>query len=398
MRPLEGIRVLDLSRLIPGPYCSLLLADLGAEVIKVEESQGGDPDRQIPPFIGGMASRFLILNRNKKSLAVNLKSEEGRQVFLHLAEKADVVLESFRPGTMAKFALEYQDVQKVNPRIVYCSISAYGQDGPYQDVVGHDINILGISGLLDITGEKQGRPIIPGVTIADNAVAMFSAMGILAALLNREKTGCGCYLDMSMLDAVQSWLFDSARYYFAQGQTPGKSEGRLWGGVPNYGVYETKDGKYIVLGALEQKFKGELLKKLGREDLIENEGTTTTTGGERREELSAFLRQTFLSKTREEWLRELEPLNICFSPVNTIGEGFSHPQTLHRQMVREADHPVAGRIKVIGDPLKVSQPPVEPGPAPLLGQHTRELLAELGYSQEEIEGHKRQGVIGFPDV
>jgi crotonobetainyl-CoA:carnitine CoA-transferase CaiB-like acyl-CoA transferase len=395
---LEGTRILDLSRLIPGAYCSLILADLGAEVIKVEDPQVGDYGRQIPPFIGGMASRFLLLNRNKKSLALNLKSEAGRRVFLRLAEKADVVLESFRPGTMQRFGLEYEAVQRANPGIIYCSISAYGQDGPYRDVVGHDVNVLGLSGLLDITGPRQGPPIIPGVTIADNAVAMFSAIGILAALLARDKTGQGQYLDMSMLDSVVSWLFDSARYYFAQGKTPGKSEGRLWGGVPNYAIYETKDGRYVTLGALEQKFKAELLRKLGRPDLIEDQGsTTTTTGGERQEELAAFLRETFLSKTLEQWVQELEELNICFSPVNTIGEAFSHPQVLHRKMLREINHPVAGTIKVIGNPIKMSGLDVEAGPAPLLGQHTREILSDLGYSQQEIEGYKSQGIVAFPE-
>ncbi len=396
MRPLEGIQVLDLSRLIPGPYCSLLLADMGAEVIKVEDPQGGDHGRQTRPFIGGVSSRFLLLNRNKKSVALNLKAEAGRRVFLQLAEKADVVVESFRPGTMDKFALEYEKVRAVNPRIIYCSISAYGQDGPYRDIVGHDINILGLSGLLDITGVRHGQPIIPGVTIADNAAAMFSALGILAALLAREKTGQGRYLDLSMLDSVVSWLFDSVQYQLALGRTPGKSEGRLWGGVPNYGVYETKDGRYITLGSLEPKFKEALLKKLGWEEPIHGQGALSPGGVAVDEDLAAFLRRTLLTRTQEEWVEELEPLNLCFTPVNTVGEAVSHPQVISRRMVVEVEDPQAGHTKIIGDPLKVSDPPVEPRPAPLLGQHTRETLAGLGYGDAEIEEMRRHGVISVP--
>lgn len=397
MRPLEGIRVLDLSRLIPGPYCSLLLADMGSEVIKVEDPQVGDLGRHVQPFIGQMASRFLLLNRNKKSLALNLKTEAGRAVFLRLAERSDVILEGFRPGVMGKLSLGYEKMREVNPRIIYCSISTYGQDGPYRDVIGHDINVLGISGLLDITGVRNGQPIIPGVTIADNASAMLAAMGILAALLAREKTGQGRYLDISMLDSVVSWLFDSVQYQFAEGRTPGRSEGRLWGGVPSYGVYETRDGRYITLGALEQKFKERLLTKLGREDLIEGRGAVTTNiGGEGAEELSVFLKQTFLTKTQQEWVAELADLNICFAPVNTLGEASEHPQVLHRRMVGEVDQPGAGRARVIGDPLKVSDPPVEPGPAPALGEHTVEVLEGLGYSDSEITGMRRKGVVGVP--
>lgn len=388
MRPLEGIRVLDLSRLIPGPYCSLLLADMGAEVIKVEDPKGGDHGREVRPFIGAVGSRFLLLNRNKKSVALNLKDPTGRKVFLQMADKADVILESFRPGTMAKFSLEYEDIRAVNPGIVYCSISAFGQDGPYRDIVGHDVNVLGISGLLDITGVRGGQPIIPGVTIADNAAAMFSAMGILAALLARGKTGQGRFLDISMLDSVMSWLFDSAQYQFAQGRTPGKSEGRLWGGVANYGVYETKDGRYITLGSLEPKFKAALLEHLGAAAMIEGQSVNSN------DELEQFLRSTFVTRTQAEWVQDLEPLNLCFTRVNTIGEALADPQVVARRMVIEMEDPQAGHARVIGDPIKVSDPPVEPGPVPLLGQHTREVLADLGYSAGEIDEMKRRGVVG----
>ncbi len=389
MRPLEGIQVLDLSRLIPGPYCSLLLADMGADVIKVEDPKGGDHGREVRPFIGSVGARFLLLNRNKKSVALNLKDPAGRKVFLQMAEKADVILESFRPGTMAKFALEYEDVRAVNPGIVYSSISAFGQDGPYRDMVGHDVNVIGIAGLLDTTGVKDGQPIIPGVTIADNAAAMFSAMGILAALLARVKTGQGRFLDVSMLDSVMSWLFDSAQYQFAQGRTPGKSGGRLWGGVANYGVYETKDGKYITLGSLEPKFKEALLTQLGALGLIQGQGDAHN------DELAEFLRRTFVTRTQAEWVQELEPLNLCFTPVNTIGEALSHPQVVARRMVIEMDDPQAGHTRVIGDPLKVSDPPVDPGSAPILGQHTREVLYGLGYGDGEIAEMESRGVVGI---
>lgn len=386
--PLQGIRVLDLTRLIPGAFCTCMLGDAGAEVIKIEEPNTGDYEREIHPFIGSMASRFLILNRNKKSVALNLKDKEGRDIFLKMVESSDVLAEGFRPGTMKRLGIDYEALHSINPRLIYCSISSFGHDGPYRDAVAHDINILGMSGFFDITGMRQGPPVIPGVQIADSVAGMNAALSILIALIHREKTGKGQFLDISMFDGMLSWLFDAAKYVFAEESVPRRGEGRLWGGFPNYNTYETRDGKYITVGSLETKFKKTLLEKLGMEDLAAQEdGITSSRLKNSDQALHDSFQDIFLTRTRDEWMEELEGLNICVGPVNTLEEALSHPQAISRKMVVDVDHPSVGAIRQIGSALKLSDVPIDPNrnPAPLLGQHTREVLARLGYDEEQID-------------
>lgn len=393
--PLGDIRILDLTRLIPGAVCTSILGDAGAEVIKIEETEIGDYERQIHPFIGTMASRFLILNRNKKSVAVNLKKEKGREVFLRLAAEADVIVEGFRPGAMKKLGLDYEALHQANKRLIYCSISSFGHDGPYKDVVAHDINIMALSGFFEITGTKSGEPVIPGVQIADSIAGMNAATAILIALRDREKRGAGQFLDISMFDGVISWLFDALRYLFAGCKVPPKGEGRLWGGFPNYNLYETRDGKYIAVGSLENKFKRVLLKELGYEEAAEESDTTTSKTSDSDKELRSFLANSFLTRSRDEWMEKLGKLNICVSPVNTLEEALAHPQLLSRKMVEKVDHPVPGKIDQIGSPLKFSDIPVNPNrlPAPVLGQHTREVLESFGYGEREINELLGQGIL-----
>ena len=394
--PLEGVRVLDLTRLIPGAFCTATLGDAGAEIVKVEDVKTGDYEREIRPFIGSMASRFLILNRNKKSMALNLKGGEGQEIFLKMVSKADVLVEGFRPGAMKKLGLDYESLREINQRLVYCSISSFGQEGPFRDVVAHDINILGLAGFFHVTGVEGGAPVIPGLQIADSVAGMNAALAILFALMNREKTGKGQLLDISMFDGVVSWMFDAVRYAFAGESVPGKGKGRLYGGLPNYNFYETKDGKYVTVGSLETKFKNALLKKLGRDDLIEaGEGITTSDIKESERELHAFLRRAFLTKTRNEWMEELGELNICVSPVNTVEEAIAHPQAAYRGMVIDADHPSAGRIKQTGSPLKMSNISFDATrlPAPRLGEHTREILGSLGYDRGKIDELIKENIV-----
>jgi len=394
--PLEGLRVLDLTRLIPGAFCTAILGDAGAEIVKVEDTDTGDYEREIRPFIGSMASRFLILNRNKKSISLNLKKKEGKQIFLKLVESADVIVEGFRPGAMKKLGLDYESLREINQRLVYCSISSFGQDGPYRDVVAHDINILGLAGFFHVTGIKGGAPVIPGIQIADSVAGTNAAMAILFAVMAREKTGTGQMIDISMFDGLVSWMFDASRSAFAGASVPEKGKGRLYGGLPNYNLYKTKDGKHLAVGSLETKFKNALLKKLGRGDLTEEEkGRTTQDVSDSDEALHAIFREAFLTKTRDEWMQELGGLNICISPVNSLEEAINHPQATYRKMVLEVDHPSAGRIKQIGSPLKMSNISFDVSrlPAPRLGEHSREMLASLGYEVGEIDELVRDDII-----
>ncbi|MDP2726712.1 MAG: CaiB/BaiF CoA-transferase family protein [Dehalococcoidia bacterium] len=387
---LEGVTVVDLSLFLPGPFCTLLLADLGAEVIKVEDPERGDHFRNMPPLVNGIGVRYLALNRNKKSVALNLKSEKGKEAFYRLIAKADVMVEGFRPGVAKRLGIDYHTLKDLNPRLIYCSVSGFGQDGPYRDVVGHDINYIGYGGILGLIGEEGGPPVIPGVRIADSAAGMFAAIAILAALMARNHTGQGQQVDVCMLDAVVSLLSTDAAAYLAGGQEPRRGEAPLTGAMSYYNVYETKDNQYITLGAIEAHFWRNLCQKLDREDLVPYQGAT----GEKGKEVHSFLKETFLTKTREEWLKFFQDADVCCGPVNTLGEVFRDPQVLHRQMVVQTDHPQVGKISQIGIPMKLSQ---TPGgirmPAPLLGEHTEEILRGLNYPQGEIEELRQKKAI-----
>jgi crotonobetainyl-CoA:carnitine CoA-transferase CaiB-like acyl-CoA transferase len=285
----------------------------------------------------------------------------------------------------------YDAVRKVNPKIIYCSISGFGQDGPYRDKVGHDINYIGTGGILGITGQRGGAPVIPASQIADiGAGGMMATVGILMALIHRHKTGKGQYIDISMLDGVISWLSLFASKYFADGKIPERGEMMLNGQFPCYRVYRTKDDKHITIGALEEKFWKNLCRALGREDLIPHQYATGSQG----DVVVSQLEKIFLTKTRDEWVKYLEGFEICHGPVNDFRETFSDPQVLHREMVLEVDHPTEGRIKQVGFPIKFSESPGQIRlPSPGYGEHTKEVLQELGYTEGRIEALEKSGVI-----
>ncbi len=379
---LKGVRVLDLTRLLPGPYATLLLADLGAEVIKVEEPRVGDPVRRVPPFVGGRSARFEALNRNKKSLTLDLKQPEGRAVFYKLVERCDVVVEGFRPGVARRLGIDYERLRAVNPRLVYCSISGYGQRSPYRDHVGHDVNYVARAGLLSLTGRSE--PVIPGVPVADLAGATLAALSIVSALLARERSPSrdreGCHLDVSLTDAVISWLALHLAETLATGQAVRPDEQVLTGAFPCYALYETRDGRWLAVGALEEKFWRRLCEALGVPEFSAHQ-----FDAQKRDEIFARLRGIFRAKTLEEWLRQLEPTEVPVAPV------------LHLNEVAQDEHVRArGLLAPPGIAFPVRIFPGEEGedrPAPALGEHTQSVLEELGYAPEEIDELRAKGVV-----
>ena len=384
---LKNTRVLDLSRMLPGPYCSMMLGDLGAEVIKIEEPKIGDPTRRSPPMVDGRSAPFAQVNRNKKSIAIDLKHPDGRGIFLKLASTADVVLEQFRPGVVDRLGINYAAVAEVNPRIVYCSLTGFGQDGPHRERSGHDLNYLALSGVLGLTTDEQGKPVIPGVQVADLAGGMIAGFAILAALLARERTGQGQYLDVSMFDVMLSMLPIPAAHHFAGTTIPVGGKYVLSGAYPFYNVYETRDGKFMTLGALEPKFWANFCRKLDREDLVTRQFDT----GERRTNLFKEVREIFNSKTQSEWVDLMRDADCCCEPVLSMSEAFEHTQTRAREMVREAD---GSNFNQLGFAYKMSDTaPREASRAPALGEHTAELLAALGISQDEQDGLCAAGII-----
>lgn len=380
MRALEGIKVLDLSRLFPGPYCSMILADLGAEVLRIE-------DRRFEGEGPGMPT----VMRNKRHMTLNLKHPRGREIFYHIAKEADVILEGFRPGVTERLGIDYERMKEINERLIYCSVTGYGQDGPYKDMVGHDINYLSFGGVLGLTGEPGRKPVILPIQVADMAAGgMYAALGIMAALIARQKTGKGQYIDISMLDGIVAMLPFLVSLLWGTGKTPQSGDTLLSGRYPCYNVYETKDGEYISIGALETRFWATLCKKLGREDYIVHQFDE----GEKRREIFNFLRQTFSSKTREEWMDELKDLDVCIGKVLHLDEAFNDPQVIQRKMVVEFSDEKKGKMKLLSSPLKMSETPSDIRMAPAkFGEHTVDVLKELGYEELEIEGLKREGVI-----
>jgi crotonobetainyl-CoA:carnitine CoA-transferase CaiB-like acyl-CoA transferase len=363
--PLRNLKCLDLSRQLPGPFCSLMLADLGVDVLVIAAPNDA------------MGIGIPLVQRNKRSMTLNLKSAEGREIFQKLAADADIILEGFRPGVTARLGIDYPTMAKLNPRLVYCSISGYGQDGPYRDKVGHDINYLGYAGVLGVSGMAGNPPTIMPVQVADiGGGALMAAVGVLAALMAREHTGKGQYVDISMMDGSLLWNVFHTLMYFVRDAQPARGTTQLTGHNPCYAVYETKDGRYVTVGALEPHFWRNLCQQLGVEEFIPDQFAE----GERREEMLRVIRGKFLEKTRAEWLAQLDPVDICFGPVNDIPEAFNDPQVKHRGLVQE----IGGRT-LLASPLKLSDtPPVPPQAPPDFGQHTGEVLQALGYSADAI--------------
>src|SRR5918992_1556446 len=381
--PLDGTTVLDVTRLLQGHYGTLLLSDLGADVIKVEEPERGDYIRWTPPLVEGQSAIHRALNRGKRSITVNLKSPEGAEVLGRLAESADAIVESFRPGVMARLGVGYEALRARNERLVYCALTGYGQDGPYRDRVGHDINYIGLAGLLHATGRPDGPPILPAVQVGDFGGGMAAAVGTLAAMLEAARTGKGRLVDVSMLDVVTSWLGVVMTWYLGTGEVPRRGGMSLSGGLACYRVYRAGDGRYLAVGALEPQFWRALCEALELPELVDVQYAT-----ERQEEMAARVQEVFERKPRDEWVAALAGIEACVGPVNDVAEAMADPQVVHRELVAEGGGAPVGP----GPAIKLSDADRGPlRPAPGLGEHTDEVLAAAGLSASEIDGLRARG-------
>lgn len=383
---LDGVRVLDLSRLLPGPFATQLLADYGAEVVKVEEPGGGDYLRSFAPLAGGESLFFLNLNRNKKSVVLDLRHADGRAVLVDLARRADVVVESFRPGVMDRLGLGWEALRAVNPRLVYCALTGYGQDGPYADKAGHDVNYLGLSGTLGLLRGSDGRPVIPGFQAADvGGGALNAVVGILLALLSRDRTGEGQFVDAAMVDGLAPWVL--YRWAFRGSDEPTC----LSGEYPCYAVYEAADGRFLAVGALEAKFWDRLCRALGHPEWVERQ----FDAGVERERIFDDLRAIFKTRPRDAWAEELAPADCCVTPVLEVDELEGHPYWRHRKLSLQYEDPARGLLGLLGFPAKLSATPAGVRlPPPRLGEHTGEVLGALGYSAARVEELRAAGAVG----
>jgi len=396
LKPLSDLTVLDLSRVLAGPYCSMMLGDLGADVIKVERPELGDDTRHWdPPSAGGEAAYYLCVNRNKRSLTVNLKEAEGREIIRELARKSDILIENYKVGTLDKMGLGYEEIKKINPGIIYCSITGFGQNGPYKDKPGYDFMIQGMGGIMSFTGDPEGPPMKVGVAIVDITAGLFASSAILAALRHREKTGVGQFIDIALLDSVVAWLANVGSNYLISGQLP-RRFGNAHPNIVPYEPFMAGDGVYIALAVGNDPQWRKLCKLAGIEELAEDPRFATNAARvNHREDLIPIIQKKMLDRPAEEWLQVLDENKIPCGPINTLDKVFSDPQVLAREMVADVPHPTAESFKMVASPMKFTETPCEiTRHPPLLGEHTDEVLKEmLDFDEERIASLKASGTI-----
>lgn len=394
--PLEDIRILDLSWVLAGPFCTMNLSDLGAEVIKLERPNVGDLARGNAPFIDGESSYFMSINRGKKSITIDLQTEKGKEIFLKLIGKVDVIVENFVPGTMKRLGLDYDTVKEYNPRIIYASLSGFGQSGPHAQNRALDVIIQAAGGLMSITGETDGPPVKPGASIGDLTAGLFTGIGILSALHERERSGKGQYIDISMLDCQLSILENAFARYFATGEIP-KRLGTRHAVFTPFQAFETKDGYIVIAMVGGARNQWPLFCAIiGHLELMDDE--RYQTGASRTEyydELAPILNEVLKTKTTNEWIKELSEVGIPCGPINNIADVAADPQVAYRNMIIDVPHAKLGKVKMINTPVKLSRTPggVEAS-APELGQNTGEILQNLlGLTNDEINGLSESGII-----
>jgi len=384
---LAGVRVVDLSLFLPGPHLTMMMADHGAEVIKVEPYDGGEPGRQIGLAQDGETVFFRNTHRGKRSLRLNLKRPEGREILLQLAEGADVLVESFRPGVVDRLGVGYTAVSDRAPHIIYCSISAFGQSGAYRNRPAHDLAVESMAGVVSVNLGPDDRPAMPGVPASDMAASLMALSGILMALLRRRTTGEGDYLEIAMYDALLAWTANVMGPVFAEGRAPEPKQERTWGGYAFYNLYETSDGQWLALGAAEPKFAETFLSKAGRADLAPYAHRPPGAQGP----LIAYLRALFQERTLADWVAWLDGVDVAYAPVRTLADAIDDPHTSQRRMVLRDER---GR-QHLGVPIQFAREPAQPQlRAPAFGEDTEEIVAGLGYDPVQIKRLRSEGVIG----
>ncbi|MBX8632108.1 MAG: CoA transferase [Thermoplasmata archaeon] len=390
---LDGIRVIDFTRAMSGPFCTMLLGDLGADIVKVESAEGDDTRRWIPPEVGGMSTYFLSANRNKRSISIDLSSAEAREIVRRLVLRSDVIIENFRPGVAERLKIDYGTLSGIRKDVVYCSISGFGQDGPYRDRPGFDLTILALSGLMSLTGEPAGAPVKFGVPVTDINAGLFAAISILSALFHRERTGIGQYIDISMLDCSVLTLTHQALAYFATGVNPQRM-GSAHPSIAPYQVYRTADG-YVSVAVGSEKLWESFCSAIGMPELLNdpmfrrNSDRIANIG-----QLNSVLEAKFRSEPADRILKMLESAGIPAARINSVGDALKDPQVAYRGMISQFSHHAYGNIKSPGTPFRMSETPGRLRYAPpVLGEHTQEILSEIGYKPEDIKTLYNSGAV-----
>lgn len=379
MQPLNGIRVLDLSRVLAGPYCTMVLGDLGADVIKVEPPEGDETRGWGPPFAQGESAYYLCVNRNKRDIVINLKTEEGKKILRELALQSDVLVENFRPGTLERFSLDFETLHELNPKLIYCSITGFGQTGSMRDKPGYDFIIQALGGLMSITGEPEGEPMKTGVAVVDLLAGQNAIIAILAALQARTLTGKGQHLDIALFDSQLGWLANVASNYLISGELP-KRHGNAHPNIVPYQSFKASDGWFAIAVGNDRQFV-RLCEVLGTPEMaVDERFAVNSSRVQNREALIPLLKPIFATRSASEWLDSLEKAEIPCGPINNFEQVFAMPNVKEREMLVKMNHPTIGELPLVSSPLKMSDTPVEYRlPPPLMGEHTEQVLRELGY-------------------